>query len=327
MNNKDNYIPRLPVEIVLNSKFGTEISGLDGHKFYELESEIVARKDENIIIHLKKAFIPFSFYTLSSNQKNNKLDIIETQTGGTTNTYVITIPDGNYNITELLSTITTLLESETQFNYKYSITFNSINGKVSFLITSGTNALNSTLLFSSGSNVSNSCNRLLGFNNTDITFTTSSSATSQKVIDMADGLDSLHIKSNLVGQNTSGTVGDTGSSELLVIPIDLQPYNILYYDEGAEPFKHKISQSSIKRIEMKITNSRDKIVDFNGLPYTFILLAQFVFNPSSTLTIMNKSIDSEQALLARIATNNELADKILKKINNNNINEDSGKAK
>tara|TARA_R110000765_G_scaffold89154_1_gene170235 strand:- start:349 stop:1332 length:984 start_codon:yes stop_codon:yes gene_type:complete len=327
MNNKDNYIPRLPVEIVLNSKFGTEINDLDGHKFYELESEIVARKDENIIIHLKKAFIPFSFYTLSSNQKNNKLDIIETQTGGTTNTYVITIPDGNYNITELLSTITTLLESETQFNYKYSITFNSINGKVSFLITSGTNALNSTLLFSSGSNVSNSCNRLLGFNNTDITFTTSSSATSQKVIDMADGLDSLHIKSNLVGQNTSGTVGDTGSSELLVIPIDLQPYNILYYDEGAEPFKHKISQSSIKRIEIKITNSRDKIVDFNGLPYTFILLAQFVFNPSSTLTIMNKSIDSEQALLARIATNNELADKILKKINNNNINEDSGKAK
>jgi len=42
---------------------------------------------------------------------------------------------------------------------------------------------------------------------------------------------------------------------------------------------------------------------------------------------MNKSIDSEEALLARIATNNELADKILKKINNNNINEDSGKTK
>ena len=324
MNNIDNYIPRLPVEIVLNSKFGTEItSGIDGHKFYELESEIVARKDENIIIHLKKAFIPFSFYTLGSNQNNNKLDITETQTGGTTNTYVITIPDGNYNITELLSTITTLLEDETQFNYKYSITFNSITGKVSFFITRGTNALNSTLLFSSGSNVSNSCNRLLGFNNTNITFTTSSSATSQKVIDMADGLDGLHIKSNLVGQNTSGTVGDTGSSELLVIPIDLQPYNILYYDEGSEPFKHKISQNSIKRVEIKITNSRDKVVDFNGLPYTFILLAQFVFNPSSTLNVMNKSIDSKEALLARISTNEDLAEKILKKINNNNINENN----
>lgn len=157
MNSKDNYVPRLPVEIVLNSKNGTLISTLDGHKFYELESEVVARKDENIVLHLKKAFIPFSFYTLSSNQKNNKLDIKETQTGGTTNTYVITIPDGNYNITELLSTITTLLEAETQFNYKYSITFSSITGKVSFLITSGTNALNTTILFSSGTNVSNAC--------------------------------------------------------------------------------------------------------------------------------------------------------------------------
>ena len=326
MNNKDNYVPRLPVEIVLNSKNGTLISTLDGHKFYELESEVVARKDENIVIHLKKAFIPFSFYTLSSNQKNNKLDIKETQTGGTTNTYVITIPDGNYNITELLSTITTLLEDETTFNYKYSITFSSITGKVSFLITSGTNALNTTILFSSGTNVSNACNRLLGFDNTDITFTTSSAATSQNVIDMADGLDGLHIKSNLVGSNVATTKNDTGSGELLVIPIDLQPYNILYYDEGAEPFKHKISQSSIKRIEIKITDSRDNTINFNGLPYTFILLAEFNFNPSSTLTVMNKSIDSEAALLARIATNNELAEKMLKKINNNNINEGNRKA-
>lgn len=327
MNTKDNYVPRLPIEIVLNSKNGTLVSSLDGHKFYELQSEVVARKDENIVLHLKKAFIPFSFYTLSSNQKNNKLDITETKTDSSTNTYTITIPDGNYNITELLAKIKELLEANTTFSFKYTITFDSVVGKVSFLIASGTNPQSATLLFSSGTNVSNSCNRMLGFNNTDIIFTTSSSATSQKVIDMADGLDGLHIKSNLIGSNVATTANDTGSGELLVVPIDLQPYNILYYDEGAEPFKHKISQSSIKRIEIKITDSRDNTVDFNGLPYTFILLAEFIFNPSSTLTVMNKSIDSEEALLARIATNNELADKILKKINNNNINEDSGKTK
>lgn len=327
MNTKDNYVPRLPIEIVLNSKNGTLVSSLDGHKFYELQSEVVARKDENIVLHLKKAFIPFSFYTLSSNQKNNKLDITETKTDSSTNTYTITIPDGNYNITELLAKIKELLEANTTFSFKYTITFDSVVGKVSFLIASGTDPQSATLLFSSGTNVSNSCNRMLGFNNTDIIFTTSSSATSQKVIDMADGLDGLHIKSNLIGSNVATTANDTGSGELLVVPIDLQPYNILYYDEGSEPFKHKISQSSIKRIEIKITDSRDNTVDFNGLPYTFILLAEFIFNPSSTLTVMNKSIDSEEALLARIATNNELADKILKKINNNNINEDSGKTK
>ena len=327
MNNKDNYIPRLPVEIVINSQFGTEISGNDGHKFYELENEVVARKDEIIVLHLKKAFIPFSFYTLSSSQENNKLDITETQSDTTTNTYSITIPNGNYNITQLLSKIKELLEAASTFSYKYSITFDAVSGKVSFIIESGTNADTATLLFSSGTNASFSCRRILGFNQTDISCSLSVSATSNNVIDMADGLDSLHIKSNLIGQNVVGTSQDTGSSELLIIPIDLQPYNILYFNEITEPFKHKLSQSSIKRVELKITNSRDKIVDFNGLPYTFILIAEFVFNPSSTLTVMNKSIDSEQALLARIATNNELADKILKKINNNNINEDSGKTK
>ena len=327
MNNKDNYIPRLPVEIVLNSKTGTEISGKDGHKFYELENEIVARKDETIVLHLKKAFIPFSFYTLSSNQENNKLDIKETQSDTTTNTYSITIPNGNYNITQLLAKIKELLEATTTFSYKYSITFDAVTGKVSFIIESGTNADTAEILFSSGTNANNSCSRILGFNKTDVSCSLTTTATSNNVIDMADGLDSLHIKSNLIGQNVVGTSADTGSSELLIIPIDLQPYNILYFNEITEPFKHKLSQSSIKRIEIKITNSRDKIVDFNGLPYTFILIAEFVFNPSSTLTVFNKSIDSEQALMARIAMNNDLADKIVKKINNNNINEDNRKTK
>ena len=323
MNNKDNYIPRLPVEIVLNSQFGTEISGNDGHKFFELESEVVARKDEIIVLYLKKAFIPFSFYTLSSSQKNNKLDITETQTDTTTNSYSIIIPDGNYNITQLLAKIKELLEATTTFNYKYSITFDSVSGKVSFIIQSGSNANTSSILFSSGSNANNSCRRILGFSKTDVSFDLTTASTGDKIIDMADGLDSLHIKSNLIGQNVVGTAQDTGSSELLIIPIDLQPYNILYFNEITEPFKHKLSQSSIKRVEIKITNSRDEIVDFNGLPYTFILIAEFVFNPSSTLTVMNKSIDSQEALLARLATNEDLANKILKKINNNNINEDN----
>ncbi len=329
MNNKDNYIQRLPIEIILNSKNGIQIGDTDGHKFYELQSEITARKDENIILHLKKAFIPFSFYLLSSNQKNNILDIIETKTDASTNTYSITIPDGNYNILLLVDKIKELLEdnSNVAFAFKYNITYDSIKGKVSFLIDSGTSVQSATLLFSTGSNVSNSCNRILGFDNTDITFTTSTSATSQKVIDIADGLDGLHIKSNLIGSNVATTEGDSGAGELLIIPIDLQPYNILYFNEITEPFKHKISQSSIKRIEIKITDSRDNTVNFNGLPYTFILLAEFVFNPSSTLTVVNKTLDNEQALLSRIAMDNDLANKMLKKINNNNINESDRKAK
>ena len=42
----------------------------------------------------------------------------------------------------------------------------------------------SSILFSTGTNVSNSCNRIIGFNNTDVSCTTSTATTSQKVIDL-----------------------------------------------------------------------------------------------------------------------------------------------
>ncbi len=319
MNKKENYVSRLPIEIILNSKNGKTINNQDGNKFYNLITEITARKDELIIIYLKKAFIPFSFYMLSSSRKNNKLDITEKQTDNTTNSYTITVPDGNYNITELLVKIKNLMEAESTFSFIYNITFENATGKVSFLITSGTNALNTTINFATGSNTNSNINDFIGFSNTDITFTTSASATSDKIVDMAAGLDGLHIKSNLVGTNIITTEsGDSGSGELLVIPITLEPYSILYYSEFTNPFKHKLSQSSIRQIEIKITDTDDNIIDFNDLPYTFILQAEFIFNPASTLTIMNKNIDSEVALKNRLSMNNDLANKIINKINNNN---------
>jgi len=118
---KYDYIPREPIEVVLNSKNGTDLNNLDGHKIYLLEQEISSRKDERLLLFLKKVFLPFSFYTLSSSQKNNILDITETNSSGSI-TYFITIPDGNYNINDLIITIKSLLEATTQKNFKYTIT-------------------------------------------------------------------------------------------------------------------------------------------------------------------------------------------------------------
>ena len=295
-NNQNNYIQRLPIEIILNSKQGTNISLLDGHKFYDLESEIVARKDEQILFYLKKCFIPFSFYTLSESQKNNKLDIKETQQNGTTNTYSVTIPSGNYNINELLSEIVNLLESNSTFGFKYSITFNKTTAKVSFLLLSGTNALKTEILFGTGVNKSNSCRRLLGFNETDILFTLSSLSISNNIVDLSDGLDSIHIKSNLVGDNIRST---NDSGELLLIPVNLSPFSILYFDD-ITPFKHKITQSAIKQIEMRLADSNGNVVDFNGIPYTLICQIEFIYNPNSTLTFQNRNLENIETKESRL---------------------------
>ena len=305
MNN--NYIQRLPVEIILNSNDGQIFNNLDGHKTFSLSAEINAKSDEILLLFLKKAFIPFSFYTLSSSQKNNKLDIKETQTDGTTNIYSITIPDGNYNINELNSQIKTLLEATSTFSYKYSVSFDKSTGKVKFLLLSGTNALKSQLLFQSGTNSALSCRRLLGFKELDLEFNLSTTAVSQNVVDMADGLDSIRIGSNLVGDNIKTSNGETG--ELLIVPVNFSPFSILYFD-ALEPFKHKLSTRTIKEIEIKMTDLRDNIIDFNSIPYTLILEVEFQHNPYGTITNQNNGIDTIRSAEIRRNIFNDIMNKM-----------------
>jgi len=437
--NKIRYIPRNPIEIILNSKRGTKIGDVDGHKRFELEQEIVARKDEDLLIYLKKAFIPFSFYCVSANQNNNKFQYTELQTGGNSFANTITVPDGNYSITELLSYLTTEMDSAGQtinatnnkfqyvelkttgssvdvtltipsgdytitsllsylkttmetgsatagFNFTYNFTFNSTTNKAtlaltggtnvskttftfasgifastnckavlgfttdveittsssatsdgtcdtsgghsfkytlsydvntnkaSFLIASGTNPNKTTLNFNTGSDASDSIRRVLGFSDADVECTESSSATSDLQVDMADGLDSLHVKSNLVGDNIQSTVGAINGGELLIIPVNLSPFSILYYSEDANPFKHKLSANSIKNIEIKFSDNNDNVVDFNSIPYTLILVAEFLFNPDAQVTTNNKRLETPQDKIINVETRNkQLLDLLLKK--------------
>ena len=296
-----NYVPRNPVEIVLSSKNGTQIGDLDGKKNYELEAEVIARKDERILLYLKKAFIPFSFYTISTSQNNNKLDVKETNSLGATNTYVVTIDDGN-----------------STFSYTYTISYNEYTSKVSFLIATGTNISKTELLFSSGANQSDSLLRVLGFSASDKEFTNSTVLKSDFVVDMADGLDSLRCLSNLVGDNIVSTKQGQNGGELLTIPVSLSPYSILYFDEVTNPFKHKIAFSSIKSVEITFSDSRGNVVDFNNIPYTLILICEFQFDPNNSITTQNKTLN--QAPPRDIIQDEEMRKQMLKMLMNKNNN-------
>jgi len=291
---KREYIPRQPIEIILNSKRGTAVADLDGHKIFELDKEVVARKDERILLHLKKAFVPFSFYCLSSSQRNNKLDVKEIQSDATENSYTITIPDGNYNISELLTNIKTQMESATTFDYTYTFSYDDATNKVTLRINTGTNIGTTNLLFSSGTNTNTCCAVILGFTkDSDIQFNQSTGGVSTNVVDMADGLDSLHLKSNLVGDNIQSTTGAINGGELLIIPVNLLPNSILYFDEGNNPFKHQLVMSSFKNIEIKFTDNNDNTLDFNGIPYTLILIVEFIQDTSEVFDAKHKSIESK----------------------------------
>ena len=265
---------QLPVEIVLDSPLGITQNNIDGHKIYKLSNSILARRDEKILFYLKKAFIPFSFYCISDSQNNNILDITETQTDNTTNTYSITVEDGNSDIYSLLLEIKTLLESNSTFNFKYDITYNSSNNKISIKLLSGDTCVKSTLLFNSGNNKSKSIYNVLGFlNNSDKDILLNNTISSDNQVDLADGLDSIHIKSNLCGTNIRSI--DDESNELLIIPIDKSPYSIIYFDD-LKPFKHLLNINVITEIEIILQDSNKNVINMNNIPYTLILQCEFI---------------------------------------------------
>tara|TARA_R110000823_G_scaffold8005_3_gene28837 strand:- start:1125 stop:2030 length:906 start_codon:yes stop_codon:yes gene_type:complete len=265
---------QLPIEIVLDSPLGITQNNIDGHKIFKLNNSILARRDEKILFYLKKAFIPFSFYCISDSQNNNKLDITETQSDNTTNTYSITISQGNPDIYNLLLEIKNLLESNSTFNFKYDITYNASNNKISIKLLSGDSATKSTLLFNSGTNKTKSINNVLGFlNNSDKDILVNNTISSDNQVDLADGLDSIHIKSNLCGTNIRSI--DDESNELLIIPIDKSPYSIIYFDDP-KPFKHLLSINVITDIEIILQDSNKNVINMNNIPYTLILECEFI---------------------------------------------------
>ena len=276
----------LPIEIVLDSKLGTNINNIDGHKLFKLNNSILANKDEKILFYLKKMFLPFSFYCISENQKNNKLDIKEIQSDNTENIYSITISDGNPDIYSLILEIKSLLEEASTFNYKYDITYNINNNKISIKLLSGNLATKSVILFSSGNNVSQSINNVLGFKNNDLEILLNNTITSSNQVDLADGLDSVHIKSNLVGNNIRSV--DSESNELLIIPVDKSPFSIIYF-EDPKPFKHLLNVNVITNIELILQDSNQNVINMNNIPYTIILECEFI---KSDIAIQDDNFNS-----------------------------------
>lgn len=276
----------LPIEIVLDSKLGTNINNIDGHKLFKLNNSILAKKDEKILFYLKKMFLPFSFYCISDNQKNNKLDIKEIQSDNNENTYSITVENGNPDIYSLISEIKSLLETNSTFNYKYDITYNINNNKISIKLLSGDLCNKSVILFSSGNNISQSINNVLGFKNNDLEILLNNTITSNNQVDLADGLDSVHIKSNLVGTNIRSV--DSESNELLIIPVDKSPFSIIYFEDQT-PFKHLLNVNVITNIELTLQDSKQNIINMNNIPYTIILQCEFI---KSDIVIQDDNFNS-----------------------------------
>ena len=210
--------------------------------------------------------LPYSF-----NQLNSSWNTLNYQYAGGT-IYPLVFPEGNYNITNLISTLISLLISAFLTNHSivlttasFNITYNSNTGLITFSMSS---AYSITLRFSENSVMAT----MFGASTSNITFSNSISVISPNKVQVNPVL-SVYIRSGSIKFSYNSEAIASGyktSSILAKIPVNLLPNSIIYNNQNTIP--QIITNQTIDNINLYITdNLLDSQIDMKGINYGIMI--------------------------------------------------------
>lgn len=231
-----------------------------------LDETIEAQDDEYMLLSLNSANIPYSWYSID--YKNKYLNITESQIDGSIPYNIqIVIPEANYNAYEFASTLQTLLNNATQHQIQYTITYDKKINKYNILIQKN----NHKVVF----NFSNSDSPYLqfGFNKQSYTAIHNTSLQSINSIQMFS-VASLYIRTNLNNNNISTST--KGYNNILQkITIDSGPNSIINHIP-INSHDNLIFFKSFSTLEIRLTDSENRLIDLQGLHWELSILCKFV---------------------------------------------------
>jgi hypothetical protein len=227
------------IQIYLNSNNLTSGTVSDGE--YNLPVIEVA-DGFHIYVSVVNAMIPYSFYNVNSTNNILYYSVVS-------NNYNITIPSGNYNVTQLISTLTSLMPN-------FTITYNYITNKLTWI--------NSVGDFSFLS--SSTCLGIIGFSST--TSSTSKSLTSINCINV-NQIKCINIISNLITYNISQAYTNN-STILCCVPVNSPPYSIIEY-KNLNHYKCNLFINIIRSIKIKLLDDYGNLINLNGCGYNMTL--------------------------------------------------------
>lgn len=199
----------------------------------------------HIYLSIQNCVIPYSFYNINSS--NNQLIYYI----GTSQNIAI-IPEGNYNINQLITTLKSLMLPN------FNITYNNINNKITFTYTS-------SFYISSSSTIS----EIIGFvketdHYSDVNFT----LTSVNNINMHP-IKCINIVSNLMTFNINKSFVNNNSI-LCCIPINSQPYSLIEYHNNNN-FRVNLFVNTISTIRIKLIDDNGNLLNLNGLNFSLTI--------------------------------------------------------
>lgn len=211
-------------------------------------------------IQVNKVNIPYTFYQID--YFNQWIDYSDSN-----GDHSVAIPAGNYNTTNLSTTLQTLLSNG---GLTYSVTYNSIQGHYTITVDSG----NFQFLFESGPNSNNAANVILGFNKIDTTLASSQISTNYPNL---SPINYLYIKSRMLyggGRdviNGAFSMNKNDQNIIAKVPITVNPGGIIQYTID-ETCWYDVGIQSIRDIDIQLTFPNNIEVNLNGNNWDMTLL-------------------------------------------------------
>lgn len=194
---------------------------------------------------------PISFYLIDGN--NDSLVIDDT---------AYTLTHGNYTAKNLATHILTLIPSN------YTMTYDSITNKFTITNSSADFTINST----------STCLTLLGFTEDEDHTSTSSSITSDNVVNLSGQYNVVYVDiKNLLTNNISSATGRR-TSIVSAIPVSVNYGAVMYFEDSVGSYMG-LQEDSISYLHVRIlAEDMSSLVDFQGQDWNMTI--EFSFDPA-----------------------------------------------
>ena len=240
----------------------------EGFLEYVLDQSIITPASQDTLISLYSAIIPYSFY----NVREGINDKIYYSQVGSSIQLSITIPKGSYTINSLETKLEELLSAV--ITGDCSITFSRTTMKFTYNIPQHLGANQIYFNFegkTDGAEVS------IGFPPEYTGLSTGfTSLESVNVPDVNGGVHSVNIRSNLTTKGCIDSQSNGFSTILATMPIDVNFGGVLFHRPADAIHKIIIQQKEIKRLIVRLTDDRDRLLDLNGLDFNITILIDHI---------------------------------------------------
>jgi hypothetical protein len=280
-------ITRSPVLITVRSRDLTNLNQYGSEGTLNLFQAIQAEPDEVLTIQVISGIIPNSWNNLSSLIGNNKLRFSETGEVGET---VLTIPDGNYTIDELITEAKSLLDYNSTNHCTYTLTYSEITNKVTI-----THDKKSSVETSFDFLGTDTIRRFLGFTQGEFNITSSSNAISDRAVDITDTHNSIFIRSDLNNQKVVESSSTKPSNIIACIPVPLSRNSFFVYDP-MNAFEIQMSQNTISSINLRVSWQDETPVDLQKADFELTLKINYRRLPKSERVNFKTHKDLDQRL-------------------------------